>query len=113
MKRKWPFVLVLVLTVSLLACSLFGQSVTIAENERGVVADEQGKLQVLGPGTHALSPFIQSVEVYSLADQTYTMTEQPTSESAVQGNDVIEARSKDGRTLRIDAAVTFRFVESS
>lgn len=112
MKRRLPFALVLVVVGLLVACSFFGQSVTIAENERGVVADEQGELQILAPGAHTLSPFIQSVEVYSLADQTYTMKGQPETDGVVIGNDAIETRSKDGRRLWIDAAVTFHFVES-
>jgi regulator of protease activity HflC (stomatin/prohibitin superfamily) len=112
MKRGSFLALALMLIGSLLACSFFGQQVTIAENERGVVANDQGELQVLKPGTQMLSPFSGEVTLYSLADQTYAMAEQSTPDSNVQGNDAVEARSKDGRQLWISAAVTFHYVES-
>ena len=101
------------LFVSISACTLFGSQVTIGDNERGVVADDQGNLQVLQPGTHALSPFAGETTIYPLTDQVYTMTGQPgIDDDVVLGNDAVEARSKDGRQLWIDAAVTFHFVES-
>jgi len=100
------------LFVSISACALFGSQITVADNERGVVADDQGQLQVLKPGTHILSPFWGEATIFPLADQTYVMTEQPTSESAFQGSDAVEARSKDGRQLWIGSTVTFHFVES-
>jgi regulator of protease activity HflC (stomatin/prohibitin superfamily) len=112
MKRRLPYFLILVLTMWLLACSFFGQSVTIADNERGVVADDQGELQVLKPGTHVLSPFSSDATIFSLAAQTYTMTGKLGTGGTVQGDDAIEARSKDGRQLWIGAAVTYHFVES-
>ena len=112
MKRGSSFALALMLIGSLLACSFFGERVTIAENERGVVANDQGELQLLEPGTHTLSPFSGEVTLYSLANQTYVMADQPTPDSTVQGNNAVEARSKDGRQLWISAAVNFHYIES-
>jgi regulator of protease activity HflC (stomatin/prohibitin superfamily) len=112
MKRRLPFVLVLALTMLLLACSFFGQSVAVADNERGVFADDQGNLQVLPPGTHMLSPFAGEAVIYPMTDQVYTMTGQLGAEGVVVGDDAVEARSKDGRQLWLDSAVTFHFVES-
>jgi hypothetical protein len=50
--------------------------------------------------------------IYPLTDQVYTMTGQLGTEGVILGNDSIEARSKDGRQLWIDAAVTFHLVDS-
>jgi regulator of protease activity HflC (stomatin/prohibitin superfamily) len=112
MKRGSFFALALMLIGSLLACSFFGERVTIAENERGVVANNQGELTLLEPGTHTLSPLFGDVTLYSLADQTYAMVNQSSPDSNDPRNDAVEARSKDGRQLWISAAVTFHYVES-
>lgn len=95
------------LFVSISACALFGSQVTIAENERGVVANERGEIQVLEPGTHVLPPLTGDVIIYPMTDQTYV-----SAQGGVIGSDSIEARSKDGRTLMVDASVTFRYVPS-
>ncbi len=94
------------------ACALFGSQITIGENERGVVADSQGNLDVLQPGTHVLSPFDGEPVIYPLTSQVYTMTGQPGIVGSVVGDDAVEALSKDGRQLWIDSAVAFRFIES-
>ncbi len=111
--KKPLIVFVTVLLFALMsACALFGSQVTISENERGVVADSQGKLDVLQPGTHALSPFVGEPVIYPLTDQVYTMTGQPEAVGSVAGDDAVEALSKDGRQLWINSAVAFRFIES-
>jgi regulator of protease activity HflC (stomatin/prohibitin superfamily) len=96
------------LFVSISACALFGSQVTIADNERGVVANEKGEIQVLEPGTHMLPPFTGDAIIYPMTDQTYVMSAQ----GATIGNDSVEARSKDGRILMVDASVTFRYLPS-
>lgn len=112
MKRKFPIALAFIVIGLLVACNFFGQSVTIADNERGVFADDQGNLQVLQPGTHTLSPFAGEAVIFPLADQVYTMTGQPGAVGSVVGDDAVEVRSKDGRQMWIDSAVSFRFDES-
>ncbi len=111
--KKLPIAVVTVLlSASMSACALFGSQVTVGENERGVVADDQGNLQVLQPGTHTLSPFAGEAVIYPLTDQVYTMTGQTGAVGSAVGDDAVEALSKDGRQLWIDSAVTFHFVES-
>jgi len=60
----------------------------------------------IGPGLHMIIPFIESVQKYSVARQTYTMSS-TTSEGAVQGDDSIQARTKDGQQIFIDASVIY------
>lgn len=100
------------LFASISACALFGSQVTVGENERGVVADDQGNFQVLQPGTHTLSPLAGKAVIYPLTDQVYTMTGELRALGSGAAYDAVESLSKDGRQLWIDSAVTFRFVES-
>ena len=63
----------------------------------------------LGPGLHWIIPFVESVPpeyTYSIAIQTYTMSS-TASEGAVQGDDSIQARTKDGQQVNIDASVIY------
>jgi regulator of protease activity HflC (stomatin/prohibitin superfamily) len=62
--------------------------------------------QPLGPGLHWVFPFIESVQPYSVARQTYTMSSS-SSEGQVGGDDSIEARTKDGQQVYIDASVIY------
>jgi prohibitin 1 len=62
--------------------------------------------QPVGPGLHWVIPFFESVKAYSVARQTYTMAS-TTNEGQVQGDDSIEARTKDGQQVYIDASVIY------
>lgn len=62
--------------------------------------------QPLGPGLHWIIPFFESVKSYSVARQTYTMSSSA-SEGQVSGDDSIEARTKDGQQVYIDASVIY------
>jgi regulator of protease activity HflC (stomatin/prohibitin superfamily) len=62
--------------------------------------------QALGPGLHWIIPFVESVRTYSIARQTYTMAT-ATTEGAVQGDDSIQARTKDGQQVFIDASLIY------
>ncbi len=64
------------------------------------------RAQPLGPGLHLIIPGIESVQVYSIARQTYTMATSA-SEGQVSGDDSIEARTKDGQQVYIDASVIY------
>ncbi len=64
------------------------------------------RLQPLGPGLHWITPFFESVQPYSVARQTYTMATS-TAEGQVAGDDSIEARTKDGQQVYIDASVIY------
>lgn len=60
----------------------------------------------LGPGLHLIIPGVESVQIYSIARQTYTMATSA-SEGQVAGDDSIEARTKDGQQVYIDASVIY------
>jgi regulator of protease activity HflC (stomatin/prohibitin superfamily) len=60
----------------------------------------------LNPGLHWIIPFVEQVQRYSIARQTYTMSS-ATSEGNVQGDDSIQARTKDGQQVFIDASVIY------
>ena len=62
--------------------------------------------QPLGPGIHWIVPFAEDVRKYSIAKQTYTMSSTP-NEGQVAGDDAVQARTKDGQQVYIDASVTY------
>ncbi len=64
------------------------------------------RAQALGPGLHLILPVIESVQKYSIASQTYTMSS-TSIEGALQGDDSIQARTKDGQQIFIDASVIY------
>jgi regulator of protease activity HflC (stomatin/prohibitin superfamily) len=62
--------------------------------------------QPIGPGLHWIVPFAESVRPYSIAKQTYTMSS-ATGEGQVAGDDSVQARTKDGQQVFIDASVIY------
>ncbi len=62
--------------------------------------------QPLAPGLHWIIPFVESVKPYSIARQTYTMSS-TAAEGQIVGDDAIEARTKDGQQVYIDASVIY------
>jgi regulator of protease activity HflC (stomatin/prohibitin superfamily) len=64
------------------------------------------RAEALGPGLHWIVPFVESVQPYSIARQTYTMSS-VVSEGQVGGDDSIEARTKDGQQVYIDASLIY------
>ena len=103
--------LVVVLLVAALLLTTVGAGLVFLQaNEYGVVISAfapKGYREVaLTPGLHWIIPFVESVQKYSIARQTYTMSS-TTSEGAVQGDDSIQARTKDGQQIFIDASVVY------
>lgn len=103
--------LVVVLLVSALLLTTVGAGLVFLQaNEYGVVISAfqpKGYRDVaLTPGLHWIIPFVESVQKYSIARQTYTMSS-TTSEGTVQGDDSIQARTKDGQQVFIDASVIY------
>lgn len=100
-------IIVAVFVIGVLLSSTFA---FLQADEYGVVksyiAPKGYRSQVIGPGLHLIIPFIESVQKYSIARQTYTMSS-TTSEGAVQGDDSIQARTKDGQQVYIDASVIY------
>lgn len=103
--------LVVALVVAALLLTTVGAGLVFLQaDEYGVVISafqpNGYRTQALGPGLHWIIPFVESVQKYSIARQTYTMSS-TSSEGAVQGDDSIQARTKDGQQIFIDASVIY------
>lgn len=101
---------VALLVAAVLLTSVGAGLVFLQANEYGVVISAfapKGYREVaLTPGLHWVIPFVESVQKYSIARQTYTMSS-TSSEGSVQGDDSIQARTKDGQQIFIDASVIY------
>ena len=98
-------VLILAIVLTVLGAGL----VFVEPDERGVVITigKGGILpDALEPGIHWIVPFVQRVERYSIARATYTMATSAT-EGQTAGDDSIQARTKDGQQVFIDASVIY------
>lgn len=98
-------------TLGALALSLLSVGmVFIPPEERGVVisalAPKGYREQPLGPGLHWIVPYFEYVARYPIAKQTYTMSRIP-QEGQRQGDDAVEARTRDGQRIFIDASVIY------
>jgi regulator of protease activity HflC (stomatin/prohibitin superfamily) len=95
--------------LAILMTSVGAGLVFVEPDQRGVVITigKGGILpNALDPGIHWIVPFVQRVELYSIARATYTMATS-TGEGQVQGDDSIQARTKDGQQVFIDASVIY------
>ncbi len=103
-------VVIILLITAVLLTSVGAGLVFLQADEYGVVISAfapKGYREVaLTPGLHWIIPFVESVQKYSIARQTYTMSS-TSSEGAVQGDDSIQARTKDGQQIFIDASVIY------
>jgi len=102
-----------ILGLALLAVVLTSLSaglVFIQPEERGVVisavAQNGYREQPLQPGLNWIIPFLESVEIYPIYKQTYTMSVVH-DEGDVTGDDSILARTSDGQEVRVDASVIY------
>jgi regulator of protease activity HflC (stomatin/prohibitin superfamily) len=99
------------LVVAILLTTAGAGLVFLQANEYGVVISafqpNGYRTQALGPGLHWIIPFVESVQKYSVAQQTYTMAS-TTNEGQVAGDDSIQARTKDGQQVFIDASVIYK-----
>ncbi len=101
---------VFLLVAALLLTTVGAGLVFLQANEYGVVisafAPKGYRETALTPGLHWIIPFVESVQKYSIARQTYTMSS-TSSEGQTQGDDSIQARTKDGQQIFIDASVIY------
>lgn len=101
---------VIMVVVAVLLTSVGAGLVFLQADEYGVVvsalAPKGYRDEPIGPGLHWIIPFAESVRQYSIAKQTYTMSSTP-GEGTVQGDDSVQARTKDGQQIFIDASVTY------
>jgi len=108
-KGLGTFVLI-VLAVAVVLTSIGAGLVFVEPEERGVVVTiARGGVRPdpLQPGLHWILPFVERVEHYSIARQTYTMSVAP-DEGQKGGDDSIRARTKDGQEVLIDASVVYQ-----
>jgi regulator of protease activity HflC (stomatin/prohibitin superfamily) len=84
--------------------------VFIQPQERGVVisafAPDGYRPEPLEPGLAWVIPFFESVQVYPISYQTYTMSI-ATEEGQRAGDDSIAARTADGQEILVDSSVIF------
>jgi regulator of protease activity HflC (stomatin/prohibitin superfamily) len=96
--------------LALLLTSVASGLVFIDPEQRGVVISALApggfRPNALEPGLHWIIPFAERVQPYTISRQTYTMSSSAT-EGAVSGNDSVQARTKDGQLVFIDASVIY------
>lgn len=106
--RFWSVVLVALaaLTSTTLAAGL----IFIPPEERGVVISaltpKGYRERPLDPGLHWIVPYFEYVVRYPVVKQTYTMSA-AAEEGQRFGDDSIEARTKDGQRIFLDASVIY------
>ena len=85
--------------------------VFIEPQERGVVISAISpngyRTTPLQPGLRWIVPFVERVEVYPVARETYTMSI-ASFEGQIQGDDSITARTSDGQEIFVDASVIYQ-----
>jgi len=103
------------IVIGLIVCAILFTSVGaglvfLQADENGVVIsalEPTGyRSQPLSSGLHWVIPFVENVRVYSIAKQTYTMSS-TAAEGQTLGDDSIQARTKDGQQVFIDASVIY------
>ncbi len=99
-----------VVVAALLLTTVSAGLVFVRPEERGVVLSAFAPLgyreQALQPGLRWVIPFAESVVIYPISRQTYTMSIAP-SEGQIGGDDSVEARTSDGQIVRVDASVIY------
>ena len=108
--RGLTTILLVVLVAAILLTTVGAGLVFLQADEYGVVISaftpNGYRTEALGPGLHWIVPFVESVRTYSIARETYTMSS-TVSEGQVFGDDSIEARTKDGQQVLIEASVIY------
>ncbi len=108
--KKGKTLIITFLVLALVLTTISSGLVFINPEERGVVisavAPDGYRKEALQPGLSWIIPFAESVKVYPISQQTYTMSI-ASSEGEVQGDDSIAARTLDGQEIYVDASVIF------
>lgn len=97
--------------LGIILTSISAGLVFILPEQRGVVISALSpngiRDQALQPGLRWIIPFFESVERYSIARETYTMSIAP-EEGQVLGDDSVAARTSDGQEIYVDASVIYQ-----
>jgi regulator of protease activity HflC (stomatin/prohibitin superfamily) len=103
-------ILIVVLCSAIVLSIVSAGLVFIKPEQRGVVisALQPGgyRPEPLQPGLRWIIPFFESVVIYPIKHQTYTMSIAP-NEGQIQGDDSITARTADGQEIFVDASVIY------
>jgi regulator of protease activity HflC (stomatin/prohibitin superfamily) len=99
--------LVLVLGLNFLSIALVFIKPPAAGVVISLVSSQGVREKALDPGLHWIIPFVEEVEIYTVAWQTYTMANNPL-ESGGVGDDSIRARTSDGQEVRLACSLIFR-----
>lgn len=98
------------LVIAILFTTLSAGLVFISPEERGVVisaiSPKGYREQALEPGLRFVVPFAETVVLYPISRQNYTMSIAP-NEGAVSGDDSITARTSDGQEIIVDSSVIY------
>ncbi|MBN1264033.1 MAG: prohibitin family protein [Anaerolineales bacterium] len=98
------------IVLALLLTTLGSGMVFVQPEERGIVISAVTpngyRTTAMQPGLHWVIPFAESVVVYPISKQTYTMSIAG-EEGQVQGDDSVAARTSDGQEVYIDASVIY------
>jgi regulator of protease activity HflC (stomatin/prohibitin superfamily) len=102
---------VIVLLVGGLALNTLGAGlVFIQPQDRGVVISALSstgyRSTALEPGLRWIVPYAESVVLYRISNQTYTMVAK-SAEGKVEGDDSVSARTADGQQVYFDASVIY------
>lgn len=101
---------IILVVVAIILTGVNSGLVFIQPQERGVVisaANPDGyRQEPLTPGLSWIIPFLESVEIYPISYETYTMSI-ATEEGQRLGDDSIAARTADGQEILVDASVIF------
>jgi len=104
--RIFLVIVVLVILIGLVSSTI----IFVPPDQIGVVvsvlAQDGYRKDPLFSGLHFVVPVLESVEKYSIARQTYTMSA-ATSEGQREGDDSIRVRTKDGQEVFMDSSVIY------
>lgn len=104
--RIFLIVVVLVVVIGIITSTI----IFVPPDQAGVVVSvlvQDGyRKEPLYSGLHFVVPMLETVEKYSIAKQTYTMSA-ASGEGQRQGDDSIRARTKDGQEVFVDASVIY------
>jgi regulator of protease activity HflC (stomatin/prohibitin superfamily) len=101
---------VIVLVLAAVLTTLGAGLVYVESSERGVVRTIRSggvRQEALDAGLHWIIPIVEQPVMYSISNQTYTMSA-VSGEGQVVGDDSIRVRTKDGQEVIIDASVIYQ-----
>lgn len=105
-------IIVVAIVLALLLTTVSQGLIFVEPQQRGVVisavpGDEGVRKEALPGGLNWIIPYFQTVVTYPVSRQTYTMSS-TSDEGQIAGDDSIQARTKDGQIVFVDASVIFQ-----